>query len=141
MRKALATIGTAAALSLLTATPASAAPPDRSEVTTFVGNPCNGDTALVEGTLTQHFQERKDGGFTLHFRLDASGTGQLTGDRYEFDQNWHSQSVTDPNRFSLRERFVVQNKSGGPTFTSVFVLRFADGELVTEVNDQTCSAS
>ena len=37
--------------------------------------------------------------------------------------------------------WVVQNKSGGPTFTSVFVLRFADGELVTSVNDQTCSAT
>jgi len=141
MRKALATIGTAAALSLLTAAPASAAPPDRSEVTTIVSNPCNGDSALVEGTLTQHFTERKDGGYTYHFRLAASGVGELTGDRYRFDQNWHSQSVPSQDRFSLRERFVVKNLSGGPDFTAVFALRFADGELVTSVNDQTCSAT
>jgi hypothetical protein len=123
----------------LGAAPAWADAPETQSVTYYVSNPCNGDTILAEGTLTQHFQERRDGGYTYHFRADVTGTGQPSGDRYRFDQNWHSQSVPDQDRFSLSERYVVKNLSGGPDFTSVFRLRYVDGVLVSSVDDQRCT--
>jgi hypothetical protein len=138
MIKLALTIMAAGLLAVPTAPTAAAAPPDRSTVFILMPNPCNGDEVEAQGTLTQHFTERPDGGYTSHFRADVAGTGQPSGDQYRFDQNWHSQQVTSQDRFSLRERIVVKNLSGGPSFTSVFVLRYQDGVLVTSVNDQTC---
>ena len=81
---------------------------------------------------------RDDGRLDVRVRIDATGTGQLTGDQYRLTIDTGSRSVPDKARFSFDQRFVVDNRSGGPDFTARFVLRFDNGEPTATVDDQRC---
>ena len=143
MRRLATTLTAVAAAGFVSTAAAPAAwaeAPTRFEqpVTLLVSNPCNGDTALVEGTQVNTERLRDDGRLDVRVRTDASGTGQLTGDQYRLRIDTGSRQVPDKDRFVFRQRFVVDNQSGGPDFTAVFVLRFVNGTLVTSVDDQRC---
>jgi hypothetical protein len=107
-------------------------------VTLLVSNSCYGDVALVEGTQSNVERLRDDGRLDVRARIDATGTGQLTGDQYRLTIDTGSRSVPDKARFSFDQRFVVDNRSGGPDFTARFVLRFVNGEPTATVDDQRC---
>ena len=62
-------------------------------VTLLVSNPCNGDVALVEGTQSNVERLRDDGRLDIRVRIDATGTGQLTGDQYRLTIDTGSRSV------------------------------------------------
>lgn len=132
----------AALLATVAAAPAAwADPATRTEqpVTLLVTNPCNGDVALVEGTQTNTERLRADGRLDVRVRTDATGLGQFTGDEYRLRIDTGSRSVPEKGRFRFVQRFVVDNRSGGPDFTAVFVLRIEDGVVITSIDDQRCN--
>lgn len=138
--RALLTGAAALAMMLVAAPAASADPATRTEqpVTLLVTNPCNGDVALVEGTQTNIERLRPDGRLDVRVLTDASGTGQLTGDEYRLRIDTGSRSVPEKGTFRFGQRFVVDNRSGGPDFTAVFRLRIVDGVVTSTVDDQRC---
>jgi hypothetical protein len=108
-------------------------------------NPCNGETVSLSGVahIVSRFTEDASGGFHIGFHIDehATGTGLITGARYQF--TWASDLATSsqtpaPSEFTFTQQQNVIGQGNVPNFllhTTFHTTVNAQGQTITTVDN------